>query len=917
MDYAISAVRNTCFAILSAIESDLRNIVADAALKNGDLDILPDDVRLVASQRFALDNREHPEVTPENDIDLLAYTDFADLSKMIKSRLRLLSAEYGCNPEMVASEIERMAQARNRVCHSRPLDEDDLPNFLDLAKLLLDKFKSLPWNELRRFQDLQQKDPTFVLRLQIPAFWQAGSKSTPHNIPYPDFDETGFLGRFSERKDLRKYILGPHPVITVVGEGGVGKTALAVKCLYEILDLGDDCPFDAIVWLSLKTKSLTASGVAEIRDSISTTLGLMQEAANQIGVPAKTEDLRTLTDELLEYMTEFRILLVIDNFETLAASSLRTLLSSVPRGSKVLITSRIGLGELEVRYKLDPLDLKTSVSLARRFAKSLNLDVLAKASDDRLARYTSSLYRNPLLIKWFVQSVAAGAEPDKIIAKRGPEFESALRFCFENLFSRLPQDEREILAFLSAARRPLTYTELTFLLPQVRPIPQDKLDASLASLHSSSMLRRMPSDPRLQNGVSQIALTDVAADYLSRFARPDQTMFDRVQHALKKMREVIELSAVRQAIYKWDLYAIRANTRDERICAAYLSNALDFLKIGNLEKAGAQVAKAKDLLPTFAEAYRISALVDGRKGDLYKAEEELKIALEYDPSSSISRYQYALFLLESMQDTHRALSELEPALRLEPADETLLTLKALILTRLGQCSEAATIYEHVLQSIDLRPRKWRISTRDQAAECFRRLAEQDRVMKDGALSKEHLDRARRILEEGLAADDFDSRMAVLYTNIFEDSMFFAIQIKNAQYAEAQIETLSNALHLLGRVNLRRLSIERIAQCFGSDSAVVAKAANLNGVSWVPSREEAGAPSGQKPEAPRLMGSIKALPLGVLYGFIIDHSGVDWFVHRGLLRDPAKWSSLRVGTRVSFTGALDHLGRNRATEVDLL
>jgi hypothetical protein len=42
MDYAISAVRNTCFAILSAIESDLRTIIADAALKNSDLDILPD-----------------------------------------------------------------------------------------------------------------------------------------------------------------------------------------------------------------------------------------------------------------------------------------------------------------------------------------------------------------------------------------------------------------------------------------------------------------------------------------------------------------------------------------------------------------------------------------------------------------------------------------------------------------------------------------------------------------------------------------------------------------------------------------------------------------------------------------------------------------------------------------------------------
>jgi tetratricopeptide (TPR) repeat protein len=347
-----------------------------------------------------------------------------------------------------------------------------------------------------------------------------------------------------------------------------------------------------------------------------------------------------------------------------------------------------------------------------------------------------------------------------------------------------------------------------------------------------------------------------------------------------------------------------------------IHNALDSLKIGNLEKARAQIAKAKDLLPTFSEAYRVSALVDGRRGDLYKAEEELRAALQYDQGSSIARYQYALFLLETMQDTARALAELDPAIKLEPADETLLTLKALILTRLGQCTEAATIYEHVLETIHQRPRKWRISTRDQAAECFRRLAEHDRAMKDGSLSKEHLLRARHILEEGLAKHDFDSRMVALYSNIFEDAMFLAVQSKDALYAEAQIDTLSDALHLLGHIELRRLSIDRVAQCFGANSIVSIKAAALSGVSWAPAKDEASSSSSAKSEA-RLTGSIKALPMGFNYGFILDSTGRDWFVHQALLRDPAKWPSLKVGTRVSFAGVLDHLGRNRATEVDLL
>jgi LuxR family glucitol operon transcriptional activator len=101
--------------------------------------------------------------------------------------------------------------------------------------------------------------------------------------------------------------------------------------------------------------------------------------------------------EILEYMGLFKILLVVDNYETVTDNSLRPLLTSIPAGSKVLLTSRVGLGELEIRYKLDPLDLKTSVSLLRRFAQYLNVEVLFAACDRKLERYCQHLYSNPCL----------------------------------------------------------------------------------------------------------------------------------------------------------------------------------------------------------------------------------------------------------------------------------------------------------------------------------------------------------------------------------------------------------------------------------------------------------------------------------------------------------------------------------------
>src|SRR5271165_1670763 len=393
MDRPISAVRNTCFAILAAAECDLREFIADAELKFGEIDILPDDVRLVASQRFSQDNKQRPGVSPENDLDLIEYTDFSDLAKMLRRRGKELANDSKYDIGALASQIDKMVPARNRVCHSRPLQEDDLLNFLDFAKLLLNEYRKLPWIELRRVQDTRAKDPSYVLRLEIPSFWRLGTERTHHNLPLPDFDETSFLGRVNERREIRKHLLGAHPVISVVGEGGVGKSALAIQCCYEVLDIPEAPKYDAIVWVSLKTKTLTASGIQDIRESVTNTLGVVQTAAETLG--AKTEadaDAETFTKELLEYMEQFRVLLVIDNFETLTTNSLRPLLTSVPVGSKILITSRVGLGELEIRYKLDPLDTKTAVSLARRFSKCLNLEVLSSASEARLEKYCALLY---------------------------------------------------------------------------------------------------------------------------------------------------------------------------------------------------------------------------------------------------------------------------------------------------------------------------------------------------------------------------------------------------------------------------------------------------------------------------------------------------------------------------------------------
>jgi LuxR family glucitol operon transcriptional activator len=896
-----SAVRNTCFAILSSVETDLRGIIGDFALAAGSVDILPPDVRKRATERFEVDENHTHGMPPENDIDLIDYTDFADLGKMIRVRAEEISSLCGRDAGELASLLESMTQARNRVCHSRPLEDDDLPRFIDLANSLLRDYPKLGWKELQSVRLKIEQDPTFVLRLEIPAFWTAAAEVIPHNLPMVDFDETGFIGRTTEVREVIKHVSGPHPLVTIVGEGGVGKSALALRCIYEILDT-KDARFDAIVWVSLKTRMLTPAGVRELHDAVTTTLGIVQVAAAEIGSPLQSGDLPVLVQELRDYMGQFRLLVVIDNFETLTLEDVRPLLESIPAGSKILLTSRIGLGELELRYKLDPLDKKQSISLARRHAKSLNLMLLADCAEERLGRYCQSLYFNPLLIKWFVSSVANGADPDRLLSKGSQSFSTALQFCFENLYNRLGEPQKRILHVLFAARRQLSQTELSFLLQEVTTLSQLELEIALNVLHGSSMLKRAFRDRRKYDSSTQYVLTDVSSEYLTRFAPPDAKTLEKVQAALKKLRVLADQAQAQAETYPYDIFFVRAATTDEKICAVFLKNALAKARVGLIADARESVEQAKSLLPNFSETYRISAIVEGKANDLFRADEEIKVAIDLNPGSSLGHYQYALFLLKEMDDPGTALIQIDAALRIAPGDPTLETARGLILARLCRYEEAAGIYERIMGGISGLARKWRISTLDQAAECYRRWAEVDRLQRDPVKQFAHLERSREILDVALATNNFDGKTGAEYTRVVEDAIFAAIAARDADAVLVWLSRLGDAGHLVSCPQFRSLSLDRISDAFRGDVALMTRIDELTSSwrsMWADEFAAGMGPVADEAGRPGRLGVIKSILKEEKFGFISDGEGHDWFFHLNFLVNPTQWEAFTEGTRVRF------------------
>src|SRR5688500_1238340 len=114
------STRLSCFALISAIESDLRTYLKEALSASGVEEFLSLDMRGHAGdsrQRYI----DSATKVHDSDFSLLDYLDFAHLRELIFAHTKPLPSASSETAVLAARGLESLIPIRNRVCHSRPL----------------------------------------------------------------------------------------------------------------------------------------------------------------------------------------------------------------------------------------------------------------------------------------------------------------------------------------------------------------------------------------------------------------------------------------------------------------------------------------------------------------------------------------------------------------------------------------------------------------------------------------------------------------------------------------------------------------------------------------------------------------------------------------------------------------------------
>ena len=450
-----------------------------------------------------------------------------------------------------------------------------------------------------------------------------------NNLPkYFDHDITGLIGRDNENDKLVSLLSNPRVnTVAVIAPGGYGKTALVLDMLHKQISNPKTSEYaDAILFISLKTESLTSSGV-QYQSAPQTILQLKSEltqaAEETYEVPFSD------FEECKEYLGDQKLLVCIDNLETLLRDNPEAfdeLNLDLPPAWRVIVTSRTMIRSNQ-SITLEPLGNKHSISLINSYIKKKGGKALGNEFTGRIA---TDCYNNPLAIRLTIDKIISGSTVNSAVSSTKSEI---AEFSFRNLIESLSINANSILeALLLSGESEKIY------ICSLLELNLDDLSDALSELIPTSLLSRKVYDDvelfDLSSSIRDLLLLDTKNLKLRESIQAKKELLDRKSIEVDKKQKELSIS-------NFNVSYIPENTHQglklllERF---HRCNTLDAEKFSVILKDFKDSYETFKSIPIFQREYaRISSFFKDYRTSIAHA----KIAVEMDGEELLNKYVLA------------------------------------------------------------------------------------------------------------------------------------------------------------------------------------------------------------------------------------------------------------------------------------